>query len=401
MFITRHLSSPAHTKRPMSTDSSTAPPEWVPPTGDIPSSGPEPKENGASIPERRRSVEILRIGLGLVWFANFFFIVYPANNYFGLFSSIARTFAPVSFGGPGFPDYVAAHPWFFSWAIALATGYLAFAFTLGLTTRIACFVGGFFSAVLFAIQFGSIFAFPGGTDVGEHPLFILISGVLLVGGAGRTLSLDEWFRSAWARYRAARPKIVLPPVPTGWTGALSTRTLFTYFVVGILVSVGVGIGLIVAFPLQPESSGPPLLTGPVTYVNLSVSVAPNGWPQYSPANFTIHTGQVVFTLVDNDSAMTWSGCPCPVQGTVGGVELINGTPVHLVAPQNVAHSFSVPALNIAVYSPGVAITQFTIDITRTGEFVWICVVPCGVGADPYTTAPMGVSGFMAGTITVI
>ncbi|MGD0249673.1 MAG: hypothetical protein ABSB97_02115 [Thermoplasmata archaeon] len=346
-------------------------------------------------------IEVLRIGLGLVWFANFFFIVYPPNNYFGNFSSIALSLAPVSFGGPGFLDYVAAHPLFFSWAVAIATGYLAFALTFGITTRIACFAGSFFSAVLFAIQVGSIFVFPGGTDVGEHPLFILISAVLLVGGAGRSLSLDVWMRASWARVRAARPRIALPPAPSGWSASLSTRALFSYFIAGTLLSVGIGLGLIVAFPLQPASSGPPLVTGPTTYENLSINIAPNGWPQYSPANFTLHTGQVVFTIVDNDSPMNWTGCPCPVQGTVGGVEYINGSPTHVVPGDNVAHSFNVPDLNLAVYSPGGTTLRFTVDISRTGEFVWFCVVPCGTGADAYTTPPMGVSGFMTGSITVV
>jgi uncharacterized membrane protein YphA (DoxX/SURF4 family) len=348
-----------------------------------------------------RMIEVLRIGLGLVWVANFFFIVYPPNDYWGQFPGIARSFAPVSFGGPGFPDYVASHPLFFSWLVAGITGYLAVAFTLGLTTRIACFVGSFFSAVLFAIQVGTIFAFPGGTDVGEHPLFILITAILLVGGAGQSLSLDAWARSAWARYLAARPAVAGPAVPTGWTGALSARALFSYFIAGTLLSMAVGFGLIVAFPIQPASSGPPLVTGPPEYVNLSVNIDPqNGWPQYSPANFTLAPGEVIFTIVDNDSPMNWSGCPCPVSGTVGAVEVVNGTPMHIVPSDNVAHSFNVPALNLAVYSPGQNTTQFTVDITRAGEFVWLCVVPCGIGADPYSTPPMGVAGFMTGTITV-
>ena len=356
----------------------------------------------ATIHHKSRMIEVLRIGLGLVWFANFFFVVYPPNDYWGQFSSIARSFAPVSFGGPGFPDYVASHPLFFSWVIAVVTGYLAFAFTLGLTTRIACFVGSFFSAVLFAIQVGTIFVFPGGTDVGEHPLYILISAVLLVGGAGQSLSLDAWIRTEWARYLARRPAPTKPAVPTGWTGALSTRALFTYFIAGTLVSLAIGVGLIVAFPLQPASSGPPLVSGPVQYVNLSINIDPNnGWPQYSPANFTIQPGTIVVTIVDNDSPMYWDGCPCSVTGTVGGVERVNGSVYDVVPPTNVAHSFNVPDLNLAVYSPGGNTTQFTVDITRTGEFVWLCVVPCGTGTDPYNTPPMGVPGFMTGTIRVI
>jgi len=363
---------------------------------------PEVATEPRSDPHRKgRMIEVLRIGLGIVWFANFFFIVYPPNNYWGGFSGIARSFAPVSFGGPGFPDYVASHPLFFSWMVALVTAYLAFAFTLGLTTRIACFVGSCFSAVLFAIQVGTIFVFPGGTDVGEHPLYILISGVLLVGGAGQSLSLDAWIGDAWARYRASRPVVPRPATPSGWTTPISVRVLLTYFVAGTLVSLAIGVGLIVAFPLQPASSGPPLVSGPVEYVNLSINIDPNNsWPQYSPANFTIHTGQVEFTIVDNDSPMYWDGCPCSVSGTVGGVESVNGSRMAVVPPTNVAHSFNVPDLNLAVYSPGQNTTTFTVDILRAGEFVWLCVVPCGTGADPYNTPPMGVPGFMTGTITV-
>ena len=349
-------------------------------------------------PTRHRMIGVLRIGLGIVWFANFFFILYPPNNYWGDFSSVARSFAPVSFGGPGFPDYVAAHPLFFSWLVALTTGYLAIAFTFGLTTRIACFVGSFFSAVLFAIQVGTIFVFPGGTDVGEHPLYILISGVLLVGGAGQSLSLDVWIRTELARWRVARSTAGRA---TGWTGELTASTVFTYFIAGTLVSLAVGVGLIAAFPLQSASSGPSPLSGGTEYVNLSINIDPNnGWPQYSVANFSVHPGRVVFTIVDNDSPMYWTGCPCAVTGTVGGVEVVNGTPMRVVPPDNVAHSFNIPALNLAVYSPGANTTQFAVDITNPGEFVWLCVVPCGTGADPYTTPPMGVPGYMTGTMTV-
>ena len=247
-----------------------------------------------------------------------------------------------------------------------------------------------------------VFIAPGGTDVGEHPLYILINGVLLVGGAGGTLSLDSWLKSAWADYRAAHPVLARAPVPSGWTGpvTISSRTLLTYFIAGTMVSMGVGVGLSVEFPLQSSSPAPPVLR-PTTYENLSINIAQNGWPQYTPANFTLHTGLVIFTIVDNDSPMNWTGCPCPVQGTMGGVEDINGTPVHIVPSDNVAHSFNVPALNLAVYSPGGNVTQFTVDITRIGEFVWLCVVPCGTGADPYSTPPMGVPGYMTGTITVV
>ena len=159
--------------------------------------------------------------------------------------------------------------------------------------------------------------------------------------------------------------------------------------------MGVGFGLVIALPAQSGTSTIPSPTGPVSYVNLTVNVnATNGWPQYSPANFTTSTGRTVFTIVDNDSPMSWSGCPCSVGGTVDGLELINGTPVGIVPPDNVAHSFNVPELGIQIMSPGQSVVQFTVDIERTGQFIWFCIVPCGTGADPYNTPPMGVPGWI-------
>jgi len=67
---------------------------------------------------------------------------------------------------------------------------------------------------------------------------------------------------------------------------------------------------------------------------------------------------------------------------------------------NVAHSIRVPALNLVVCNPEQDTTRFTVDIRRSGEFVWLCVEPCGTGADPYNTLPMDVPGFMTGRMTV-
>jgi hypothetical protein len=356
-----------------------------------------------STPIRHRMIEVLRIGLGVVWLANFFFIVYPPNHFFGNFSTVALSFAPVSFGGPAFPDYVAAHPLFFSWVVALTTGYLAIAFTFGLTTRLACFVGSCFSAGLFAIQVGTIFVFPGGTDVGEHPLFILICGILIAGGAGRSLSLDAWIRSAWARNRAAAALRVRRPTPVSARGgiAFSARTLFSYFVAGTLISAGVGLGLTLAFPPQPTPGGASTGPGPTYYVNLTVVLnATNGWPQYVPANFSVPTGLVVFTINDTDSPMNWSQCPCVVSGTQGETELVNGTPTHIVSSANVAHSFNIPQLGLATYSPGGTVVRFTVDLINPGAFLWFCIAPCGAGANPYSSPPMGTVGFMTGTLTI-
>ncbi|MCI4347084.1 MAG: hypothetical protein L3J97_00500, partial [Thermoplasmata archaeon] len=355
----------------------------------------------ATDPGARRAafaIELLRIGVGILWALNLIFVVAPANDFFGNFGQIALSFGPTTLGGPALAQFVAAHATVFSWVVALLTGYLAVAFLLGLTTRWACFLGGIFSAVLLGVQVGSTFVFPGGTDVGEHPLYMLLYVALVVGGAGQALSTDRWIAAALARRRARRAAPAVPTLPGVWAGGLNHRFFVIYFVSGILIAFGMTVGLMVVVP----SSSPPA-AGPTTvsYVNLTVSVNPaNGWPQYSPANFSVPTGIVVFTITDLDMMMNWTPCPCVVTGTDRSVELVNGTPVHIVPSQNVAHSFNIPNLGLSAYIPGLSVVRFTVDLNNPGSFEWICVVPCGTGTNAYTSPPMGVAGYMTGTMTI-
>ncbi|HEV2165624.1 MAG TPA: hypothetical protein VGS23_01395 [Thermoplasmata archaeon] len=347
----------------------------------------------------RHSIELLRVGAGFIWLINLLFIVNPQNQYWSTFSSTALSFAPTTVGGPGLAQFVAAHPLLFAWGIALLTGYLAVALLLGLTTRLACFLGSFFSAILLATQFGSTFLFPGGTDVGAHPLYILVYAVLIVGGAGETLSVDQWARSVLRAHRLARPALPSPK-PRPWSAAVPTQFLLAYFVAGTLIALGVGFGLVLAVPSSPAESAPSTSTS-VHYVNLSVNLnATTGWPQFSPANFSVPAGPVEFTIVDNDSMMSWAGCPCPVRGTVGGTELVNGTPMRMVPGTNVAHTFNIPNLDLQILSPGQSVVQFEIVVSGPGNYTWFCIAPCGAGPDPYTTPPMNAPGYMTGTMTV-
>lgn len=350
----------------------------------------------------KHAIELLRIGVGVVWTVNLVFILDPDNRYWSTFSQTALSFAPTTLGGPGLAQYVAGHPLFFSWGIALVTAYLALALLLGVTTRIACFVGSFFSALLLATQFGSTFLFPGGTDVGAHPLYILVYGVLVVGGAGSSISVDQWLRHALAERRTARATAERPvgrPIPSVWASSVSMRELVTYFVVGTLLSLALGFGLVLAIPAAPPASTVP--SGPLTYVNMTINIDPvNRFPIYSPANFSVPEGRAVFTIVDNDSPVNWTGCPCPVSGTVGGVELINGTPFARVPGTNVAHTFNIPVLGLQILTPGQSVVQFSIDLTSKGVFFWYCFAPCGTGANPYNTPPMGTPGYMTGALTV-
>ncbi|MGC2034882.1 MAG: hypothetical protein WA761_05500 [Thermoplasmata archaeon] len=162
-------------------------------------------QEGRSNPHRNRlAITALRIGIGIVWAVNSLFILLPANQFFATFGSTADSFAGSTLGGPGIANFVASNAGAFSILLAGVTMYLAIALVLGLTTRIACVVGAVFSLFLFLTQFGVTFFFPGGTDVGPHPIYILVYVALLVGQAGRTFSLDNWLSARLVTRRLSR-----------------------------------------------------------------------------------------------------------------------------------------------------------------------------------------------------
>jgi uncharacterized membrane protein YphA (DoxX/SURF4 family) len=162
----------------------------------------------------RMAITALRIGIGIVWAVNSLFILLPSNQFFATFSSTAASFAGSTLGGPGIANFVASNAGAFSILLAGITLYLAIALILGLTTRIACVVGAVFSLFLFLTQFGVTFFFPGGTDVGPHPIYILVYVALLIGQAGRTLSLDNWLSARWVTRRLSRAQPVASQTPS-------------------------------------------------------------------------------------------------------------------------------------------------------------------------------------------
>jgi hypothetical protein len=138
----------------------------------------------------RRAILALRIGLGMVWAANVVFIALPANEFFPSFSSAASGYGPSTVGGGGFAELVASQPMIFAGLIAALTIYLAVAFLTGFTVRLALLAGGLFNVALLLTQWGTTFFFPGGTDVGPQPLYLLLYVGLAVGDASRFYSID-------------------------------------------------------------------------------------------------------------------------------------------------------------------------------------------------------------------
>lgn len=169
-----------------------------------------------------RALDLLRILLGLIWAVNLVFIFLPAADYWGSFSVVARSYGPTSLGGEGLANFVAGHPTFFASLIAAVSVYLALALLLGFTTRLACVVGFMASTAFLVTQWNATFFFPGGTDVGAHPLYLIIYLALFLGGAGRYGSVDAWIwstgRARWRRisHWIATPSVVgVEPAPFG------------------------------------------------------------------------------------------------------------------------------------------------------------------------------------------
>lgn len=185
----------------------------------------------------------------------------------------------------------------------------------------------------------------------------------------------------------------------------SDRTT-TYLALAIaavfLTGLAVGYGALAtpgSTPAAPAAAAP--TAAAPQYLYLTVQINPvTGWPQYSPANFTVGTGTVIVTIYDYDAPSAWPACPCEVTGTASGGESVNGSlPMTTVPSQNVAHTFTVPALGLAVFSPGTSTVEFTVNLTAPGAYTWMCTAPCGT--DGYTGGAMSLPGYMSGTMTVV
>ncbi len=97
-----------------------------------------------------------------------------------------------------------------------------------------------------------------------------------------------------------------------------------------------------------------------------------------------------------------------VQGTVGGVEYVNGKPLQVMDPSVTSHTFTIPDLGVTVPMRGIASNakpgsfetmKFTFRTQGAGVFRWQCIVPCGSGLYGFS-GPMQEVGYMDGIISV-
>ena len=108
-----------------------------------------------------------------------------------------------------------------------------------------------------------------------------------------------------------------------------------------------------------------------------------------------------------------------VEGTKGGVELLNGKSVSTVNPDSTAHTFTVPDLNLNVPLPGIDASAknqcavapcsvaeahntitFSFVSPGPGTYRWQCFVPCALAFLYGNGGPMQTIGYMDGLIEV-
>lgn len=136
-----------------------------------------------------------------------------------------------------------------------------------------------------------------------------------------------------------------------------------------------------------------------------------------PANSLVHV-----TIYQYDSP---TGLRNPffsqVQGTVGGVAMIDGKPVGSIPAEEASHTFAVPQLGVFVPLPGVPeeakhpceeapceastsdhrTIEFTIRTGAKGKYRWQCFVPCGAGYQFGNGGPMQTYGYMHGVLEAV
>ena len=111
-------------------------------------------------------------------------------------------------------------------------------------------------------------------------------------------------------------------------------------------------------------------------------------PQYSNVSGTQNG---VISVVNNDNVNS-------SQGT-SGININGGETVSSVSPDNIAHTFTVPQLNLNIPVPPSSVVTAYFTTNSTGTFTWFCFTQCGSGATG-TEGAMSTPGWMTGSVVV-
>ncbi len=193
----------------------------------------------------------------------------------------------------------------------------------------------------------------------------------------------------------------------------TTRPSFLAFISIALLTVGVLVVLFTGCGTQPAAKTVPT-PQPERHVQANLNIIVNqpgyqeDWPAYAPNKLVVPANSLVtITLHDYDLGLDSpmpKGTPfASVQGTIGGVAYLNGQPYAALAPEQIAHTFTIPQLHINVPLPGFGkesdTISFTFRIGKAGTYTFQCFDPCGTGNSGFE-GPMATKGYMVGKLTV-
>ncbi len=134
------------------------------------------------------------------------------------------------------------------------------------------------------------------------------------------------------------------------------------------------------------------------------------WPAFSPSNLVVPANSLVtITIRDYDlgnTAMPQNSPFTTVQETVGTIATADGQNYSSLAPDKIAHTFTIPQLNVNVPLSGDGMNgkdyntvTFTFRTGAAGIYIFRCFDPCGTGPMGMM-GPMMTRGYMIGTLTV-
>jgi hypothetical protein len=199
----------------------------------------------------------------------------------------------------------------------------------------------------------------------------------------------------------------------------STAFLYAGLIAGMLFFVAISSGVYFVLEAAFGNQKAPSVAHAAqverhVQVNMNIVLNQPGyhkdWPAYAPSTLVVPAYSLVTLTIRNydlgDTPLPKGSPFSAVQGTVGNVAYAGGRAFTALAVEKVAHTFTIPLLNISVPVPGdsapgkpYAEVTFTFRTGAAGSYYFRCFDPCGTGAIGWE-GPMMTRGYMLGTLTV-